>query len=36
MTAQEPLAAVLNTLHNLAFYLDTMRRTRANIETGAL
>ncbi len=25
MTAQEPLAAVLNTLHNLAFYLDTMR-----------
>ena len=28
MTAQEPLAAVLNTLHNLAFYLDTMRRVR--------
>ena len=31
MTAQEPLAAVLNTLHNLAFYLDTMRRVRAGI-----
>ncbi|HTV05211.1 MAG TPA: tRNA guanosine(34) transglycosylase Tgt [Acidobacteriaceae bacterium] len=28
MTAQEPLAAVLNTLHNLAFYLDTMRQVR--------
>ena len=32
-TAQEPLAAVLNTLHNLAFYLDTMRRVRAGIES---
>jgi queuine tRNA-ribosyltransferase len=32
MTAQEPLAAVLNTLHNLAFYLDTMRRVRTQIE----
>jgi queuine tRNA-ribosyltransferase len=32
MTAQEPLAAVLNTLHNLAFYLDTMRRVRTEIE----
>ncbi len=32
MIAQEPLAAVLNTLHNLAFYLETMRRVRANIE----
>ena len=32
MTAQEPLASVLNTLHNLAFYLDTMRRVRAEIE----
>jgi queuine tRNA-ribosyltransferase len=31
MTAQEPLAAVLNTLHNLAFYLETMRRVRAEI-----
>jgi queuine tRNA-ribosyltransferase len=35
MTAQEPLAAVLNTLHNLAFYLDTMRRVRAEIEAGS-
>jgi queuine tRNA-ribosyltransferase len=35
MTAQEPLAAVLNTLHNLAFYLDTMRRVRAEIEVGS-
>jgi queuine tRNA-ribosyltransferase len=32
MTAQEPLAAVLNTLHNLAFYLDTMRKVRLGIE----
>lgn len=29
MTAQEPLAGVLNTIHNLAFYLGTMRRVRA-------
>ena len=28
MVAQEPLAAVLNTLHNLAFYLDTMQKLR--------
>ena len=28
MAAQEPLAGVLNTLHNLAFYLDTMRSVR--------
>jgi queuine tRNA-ribosyltransferase len=32
MAAQEPLSAVLNTLHNLAFYLDTMRKVRAGIE----
>ena len=32
MTAQEPLSAVLNTLHNLAFYLDTMRKVREGIE----
>ena len=32
MTMGEPLAAVLNTLHNLAFYLETMRRVRAAIE----
>ncbi|HSA92600.1 MAG TPA: tRNA guanosine(34) transglycosylase Tgt, partial [Terriglobales bacterium] len=30
----EPLAAVLNTLHNLAFYLDTMRRVRHPIKLG--
>lgn len=29
--AQEPLAAVLNTVHNLAFYLETMRRAREEI-----
>ena len=32
MTAQEPLSAVLNTLHNLAFYLETMRKLREQIE----
>lgn len=32
MVAQEPLAAVLNTLHNLAFYLDTMQRLRDGLE----
>jgi queuine tRNA-ribosyltransferase len=31
MTAQEPLAAVLNTWHNLAFYLETMRKVREEI-----
>jgi len=31
MQAQEPLSGVLNTLHNLAFYLETMRRVRAEI-----
>jgi queuine tRNA-ribosyltransferase len=35
MTAQEPLSAVLNTLHNLAFYLDTMRKVRAGIAGAA-
>jgi queuine tRNA-ribosyltransferase len=34
MVAQEPLAAVLNTLHNLAFYLGTMRKVRERIEAG--
>ncbi|HEX4037903.1 MAG TPA: tRNA guanosine(34) transglycosylase Tgt [Acidobacteriaceae bacterium] len=34
--AQEPLAAVLNTLHNLAFYLDTMRRVRDEIAANRL
>lgn len=32
MAAQEPLSAVLNTLHNLAFYLETMRKVRAEME----
>ncbi len=36
MAAQEPLSAVLNTLHNLAFYLDTMRRVRDAIAIGTL
>jgi queuine tRNA-ribosyltransferase len=31
MAAQEPLAAVLNTLHNLAFYLETMRKVRKEL-----
>ena len=30
-TAQEPLSAVLNTLHNLAFYLETMRKVREEL-----
>jgi queuine tRNA-ribosyltransferase len=32
MAAQEPLSAVLNTLHNLAFYLETMKKVRSEIE----
>ncbi len=32
----EPLAAVLNTVHNLAFYLDTMRAVRHAIKLGDL
>ncbi len=32
----EPLAGVLNTLHNLAFYLDTMRAVRHAIKLGDL
>ena len=34
--AGEPLAAVLNTTHNLAFYLDTMRSVRHAIKLGDL
>jgi queuine tRNA-ribosyltransferase len=34
MTAQEPLAAVLNTVHNLAFYMETMRKVREEIAAG--
>jgi queuine tRNA-ribosyltransferase len=36
MVAEEPLAGVLNTLHNLAFYLDTMRTVRNAISTDTL
>ena len=36
MAAQEPLAGVLNTLHNLAYYLDTMRSVRNAIATDTL
>jgi len=36
MVAQEPLAGVLNTLHNLAYYLDTMRAVRNAIFTDTL
>jgi queuine tRNA-ribosyltransferase len=36
MAAQEPLSAVLNTLHNLAFYLNTMQKVRRAIERSAL
>src|SRR6202012_2881246 len=36
MTAQEPLSAVLNTLHNLAFYLETMRNVRAGLEAAVV
>jgi queuine tRNA-ribosyltransferase len=32
--AGEPLAAVLNTVHNLAYYLDTMRAVRHAISLG--
>ncbi len=32
----EPLSAVLNTVHNLAFYLDTMDRVRDSIKRGSL
>ena len=30
----EPLAGVLNTVHNLAYYLDTMRSVRHAIKLG--
>jgi len=35
-SAQEPLSAVLNTIHNLAFYLDTIERVRDSIKRGSL
>lgn len=34
--AKEVLAQVLNTVHNLAYYLDTMRRVRQAIRVGEL
>jgi queuine tRNA-ribosyltransferase len=34
IVAQEPLSAVLNTLHNLAFYLNTMARVREGLDRG--
>ena len=34
--AREPLSAILNTLHNLAYYLDTMRSVRDAILMGSL
>ena len=34
MVSEEPLSAVLNTLHNLAFYLDTMARMRDSLGRG--
>ncbi len=36
MAAGEPLAGVLNTLHNLAFYLDTMQSVRNAIAADTL
>lgn len=35
-SSNETLAAVLNTIHNLAFYLDTMRQVRQAIDLGRL
>jgi len=35
MAAQEPLSAVLNTLHNLSFYLETMRKVREELREPA-
>ena len=34
--SSEPLAGILNTMHNLAFYLDTMRAVRHAISLGDL
>jgi queuine tRNA-ribosyltransferase len=34
--SNEVLAQVLNSLHNLAYYLDTMRRVRQSIDSGKL
>jgi len=35
-SSNETLAVVLNTIHNLAFYLDTMRQVRQSIKLGHL
>ncbi len=35
MVSQEPLAAVLNTLHNLAFYLGTMQKLRDRLDAAS-
>jgi queuine tRNA-ribosyltransferase len=35
-SSNETLAAVLNTIHNLAFYLDTIRQVRQAIDLGRL
>jgi queuine tRNA-ribosyltransferase len=35
MQAGEPLAATLNSIHNLAYYLNIMKRVRAGMEAGA-
>jgi queuine tRNA-ribosyltransferase len=35
-TSGEPLSATLNTIHNLAFYLDTMRQVRDSIRQASL
>jgi tRNA-guanine family transglycosylase len=32
----EHLAAILNTFHNIAFYLDTVRKIRESIASGTL
>jgi queuine tRNA-ribosyltransferase len=34
MQASEPLGGVLNTIHNLAYYLGIMRRVRGELEAG--
>jgi queuine tRNA-ribosyltransferase len=35
MQAGEPLAATLNSIHNLAYYLNIMKRVRAGMEAGS-
>ena len=35
MQSSEPLAATLNTIHNLAYYLGIMQRVRADLAAGA-